>query len=125
MWRRKKEVVLTATTCGKIEDLRLAIEVLTGSRVRIKQLDFNTTCGQVYVDWEGCNIEFEFYHGDKVEFVLSGSFGKDNRYFARFDKHPDHSEVRVINFSTIRDPGKNIWQVGKSATDRWEESFPR
>jgi hypothetical protein len=116
----KKKVVLTAIWCEKLEAVRLAVEVLTGLRVRIKQIDFNTNEGQVVVGETVKNIVVFFIHSDLVEFYFDAD--KNEYFVARFDDGP--YEVRVINrkAQVVEDMK---WKVGRSATERWEEPFPR
>ena len=41
---RKQQDIITATRCELIEAVRLALEVQSGQRVRLHQLDFNQKC---------------------------------------------------------------------------------
>jgi len=122
MFNGKKRPVLTATLCSEMEHLRLAIEVLTGQRVRFVQVDFNTNRGRVSVGLENeeRDISFFFSGEDLLHLVLGGFDGWNT---ARFDWGLT-TEVRVMN---DKNPNKRVngehtmWWVGRSATDRWEE----
>ena len=126
-------MTLTETTCMMLENVRLAIEVLTGERTRIKHVELDlvaqTGRGRVYVGEKERGFKF-YVHFQKcfdLDSFLYFSFDDwDNDpanydptiYTARFDT-PD--EVRVINESNPRKGkgDKALWTAGRSATDRW------
>ena len=67
---QKKRPILTTTYCGQLEKIRQAIEVFTGQRVSVKQIDFNTCNGKVKVGEEEKDGVFLFKRGDLLEFNL-------------------------------------------------------
>lgn len=121
---KKKEPVLTATTCNVMENLRLAVEVLTGKPVRFIQIDFNTNRGKIRVGEEEKDIAFYSQHSDRTNFFFSKDvFDKDEvHYFVRSDKP---GEVRVIIEGLKRESSylkdDYTWAVGRSFVHRWEE----
>lgn len=117
---RKNQPVLTATLCNEMENLRLAIEVLTGQQMRFIQVDFNTGRGKVSVGEEEKDLAFEFIRDDLLHFTLDGISAWNT---ARFDWGLA-TEVRVMNNHNPHRRSANnhaMWWVGRSATDRWEE----
>lgn len=117
---RKNQPVLTATLCDEMENLRLAIEVLTGKRTRFVQVDFNTCHGKVLVGDEEKNLAFEFVRDSLLHFTLDGVNAWNT---AQFDWGLV-TEVWAINNHNphTRSVGHHpMWWVGRSATDRWEK----
>ena len=118
MFNRSKRPVLTATTCDEMENLRLAIEVLTGQYARFVEVDFNTGKGKVRI---GSTVFDLCFHSERDRLVHFKYHHLDGWNTARFD---EPGEVRVINQAKPR-KSKNgehsMWCVGRSATDRWEE----
>ncbi len=112
----RKDLILTAGTCLLLENLRLILEVLYGSRIRFKHihLDKGLQSGQgcIYVD--GQEIEISFIHRPDGQ---SDIWTKDDMYYARFDN--PHT-VRVIN---MRFSSRTNWVVGTSHSDRHEETL--
>ncbi|MDQ5976398.1 MAG: hypothetical protein QG664_311 [Patescibacteria group bacterium] len=115
---RKKAVVLTASRCQLIETVRLALEVLTGERVRLHQLDFNQDnyffrFGQVIR-----RVSFsENHNGRYMDIGVADDQGKLAWYTARFEE--DDQMIRVISTYGISD--NPMWEVGRSYHDRWQE----
>jgi len=119
MFNRKKRPVLTATTCNLMENLRLAIEVLSGQQTRFVQIDFNTGLGKVKIGSTVLDLLFTQLtdSGDTLHF----HHPLDGWNIARFDQS---GEVRVVNtFNPHKNKGgeHSMWWVGRSATERWEE----
>jgi hypothetical protein len=111
MFGKKKYPIITSTFCDQIEDLRLAIEVLTGQRVRLLNIDFNTKHAEVVVERKLKNIWFDHCKQDSFWFQFQDLF-----YIAKFD-YKSMATVRVIRNN---DPDRKCW-VGRSATSRWQE----
>ena len=112
----KNKPALTETNCTEIENLRLAIEVLTGERVRYVHIDSASRRAKVIAGDEEKIVKYRFI-GDTM---LYFSFGFLGDYFtAQFEKP---GEVKVLNNNSPLKFGYHImWQVGRSATDRWTE----
>jgi hypothetical protein len=111
----RKSLVITATACEGMENLRLAVEVLTGKRVRFVHLDFNTLKCKVLISGKVVEILADTWDGDTIHFAI---VKECEWYHARFDR----DEVRV---SSDRHKSRNgehsmCW-VGSSMTDRREE----
>ncbi len=72
----EKKLTLTATTCGFLEDLRLALEVLKGAPVRFKhvELDKSLTSGHgaLYIGEKEYPVTFSKYNRrrDDIDFDL-------------------------------------------------------
>jgi hypothetical protein len=121
MFGRKKEPVLTATYCEEMEGLRQAAEVLTGQRVRIGRIDFNTGRSLLFVGEEMRNTSFYFGRKDLLSFSFWENHYEPREWFtAIFD---ESREVRVIK--DVGNPHKcgswDMWWIGRSANDRREE----
>lgn len=123
MWSRKKKVVLTASICQDIELLRLALEVLTGERVRLVDMDFNTGRCHVRIgdDTRPKKMLVTIDHGldeDRIEFAFTDT-NEHEWYVARCDRQ---GIMRVINkHKPFKLDGKATWIVGRSSTERWYE----
>lgn len=107
MLGKRRNVVLTWTTCERLEQIRLAIEVITGTRTTFKQIDFNTNSGAVYCTGVG-RKEFEFIltGSTRIEILVDGLwycclFEDDKVYAAR------------------RDGGQKVRTVAGELTLRW------
>jgi hypothetical protein len=125
MFGRKKKIVLTESYCYLIETLRLALEVLTGERVRLFNFDFNTEKGRVFIGNELRNMTALFWNDDpsetKIQFKLAHCEKNDlsDWYVARYDRI---EIIKVINEDNpLKRDGKSMWIVGRSMNDRWEE----
>lgn len=116
MFRKNQRPVLTATSCNEMENVRLAIEVLTGQPVRLIHFDFNTGHAKAYVGDEEKSFSYCSSREDLFQFAFDDLSGWNT---ARFDKP---REARVINFDNPLKHGRHsMWWVGRSATDRWKE----
>ncbi len=118
---RKKLPVLTAKFCKEIEDVRLALEVLSGLRVCLGQVDFNTGRGFVRVGAEGKNISFFFGRNNLLQFSFWNEVGEPKEWYTAWFEAT--GEARVIkDFDNPYKRGvHSMWWVGRSAIDRWEE----
>lgn len=113
----KKEIILDEIDCQKIENLRIAIEVLTGKRVKFKRFDFNSGEGQIFVGKEVQDVLVEFFQKNEVLLFVFLNMRKDeNCYLAQFEG----SRVNVITTRGLDDK-KSLWLVGHSSKDRWKE----
>lgn len=122
MFHRKKAPILSETYCRTLENLRMGVEVLTGQRVRIKEVDFNTYRGKIFVGEDVLSFALLTPHADLYEIRL-GDEDSHNWYVLRFD---EDGTVRTINDFVPRKQQTPVgevamWWVGRSATDRWEE----
>lgn len=112
----KKRIVLTQSSCSEIENIRLALELFTNMRVIIKQLDLNTSKGQVYVGDEIKDITY-FFHENMPRFQLHFD---SNQLEAFFDE--DLRRIYVISKSKpVLKEGWPQWTVGTSLDNKWEE----
>ena len=127
----KRKLVLTATTCEILENLRLSIEVLKGVRVRFKhvQLERGLQSGSASVylldgeqETEETVLAFMSSHTHELRF----QFG--TRQYFRYSDDTDWFFSRMDCPSTVRVIGANrtsgevsVWRVGRSFHDRWEE----
>lgn len=116
----KKNPVLTATMCTALEQIRLAIEVMTGKRTSFVQIDFNTRKGKVRVGDEILElVRFERYrYGDDTILM---DFG-DGPIVALFYNHT----VRVMSENNPRkvqtEAGEcTLRWIGNAFSDRREE----
>lgn len=114
-----KELILTETRCKKLESLRLAIEIFTGQRVRLKNFDFNTDRGHVYTGEETNQVAVIFHSETAISFYLGTDATSGHWHHARFEAE----KARVIREFGKYDQSEDelMWMVGRSATDRWEE----
>ncbi len=120
--KKKRWPILTASFCAPMEDLRLAVEVRTGERVRVINLDPHTGSGTLLIGDRVTPIEFIINQPPLMEFMLEGDTGWTN---VRFDE-PYVAKV-LYNHEPVRRGhcAHLMWQVGRSSTDRWEEPlFP-
>ena len=116
----KKRLTLTATTCRILEEVRIALEVLLGHRVRFKHLELDKSDGRTYghgalflrdkeIPIIFCKLYespgSEIYYELKVDTVW---------YIARFDT-PEMVRVARSNVAGTD------WIVGTSAEDRRKE----
>ena len=121
MFKRNK-LSLTDGTCELLENMRLAIEILTGERVRIKRMELDlkdrSGHGQFHIGLtaEG-DVLFAPYWKNRISFRLKLNGGEPVWYEAQMDDLVDEPGVlRVITAA-----GEDTkWIVGRSATDRWE-----
>ncbi len=121
MFRRKKYPVLTTTTCGKLENTRQAMEVLTGKRVQFVEFDFNTCHGKVKVDREEKDIAIDFNHKG----LIIWKFRDMNDWYDSFIVK-ETGEVKVIcKENPYRRNGHIMWWIGKSYTERYESPLYR
>jgi len=74
MFKLRKEPVLTGARCEKLEQIRVAIEVLTGERMSLLCFDFNTNKGRIQVGGKEIDEEFWFCHSDLLSFKFEGEF---------------------------------------------------
>ena len=118
MFTSKPFPILTATICHKMEQLRLALEVLTGERVRFFHFDFNTRKGAVLLGEEKVDITTSGGAKDRIQFWLH-----DVSYIALFEATEvkvavahgnSHTVMTVVGECPLR------W-VGTSMHDRREE----
>lgn len=113
----KKEMVLDEADCQKIENLRIAVEVLTGKRARLKRFDFNLGEGQLWVGNEVQNTLVEFFQENQFLLFVFLDRAKDNNcYIAEFEGN----RVSVIAAKGL-DEKKSLWLIGHSSKDRWKE----
>lgn len=113
----KKEIVLDEIDCQKIENLRTAVEVLTGKKVRFKRFDFNSGEGQLWIGREVQNILVEFFQDNLAILFVFLDMAKDNNcYIAQFEGN----KVSVIATKGLDDK-KSLWLIGHSSKDRWRE----
>ncbi|MDO8571481.1 MAG: hypothetical protein Q7R79_02285 [bacterium] len=127
MSERKRFPVLTATTCNQMENLRLAIEVFEGKRVRFIQIDFNTDLGRAYIGEEEKDFGFHYAADDVLNFWYGNFHPLDDRadWNSAYFDWGLVTEVRVSNDKNPNKRGMNgqhpmCW-VGRSSTDRREE----
>ena len=97
MFRRKKKIVLTDTTCQTINNLTQAVEVLTGLPTRLKRLDFNTGRGQLFVGGTPRDITLGSFDKDRIVFTFLQKIFKEenelNWYIALFE---EKGKVKII-----------------------------
>lgn len=115
----KKAPVLTSTSCSEMENLRTAIEILTGERTTFIQIDFNTGKGKVRVGEVEKELLFIRSRSDLVRFNIGdgwsvGLFEEPSRAQVINEEHPHKLELSAGETITMR------W-IGSSATDRHEE----
>lgn len=120
---KRKEPVLSATTCEAVEKLRLAIEVFIGERVRFHHVDFNTKRARVCIG-EICK---------EIKFSLSGTGWTDCgaeifiinevRILARYDEPGKARAIKAEECYGSYLPYAKSWWIGRSASDRREEPF--
>jgi len=123
MFRTKKSPVLTATTCNLMENLRLAVEVMTGKPVRFVHVDFNTCNTRIRIGQEEKEIHFVQYRDDLIRFCLGELETHDPWVLARFDK-PEEVRVTPYGIKCDRSPyfeKIDMWWVGTSFVNRWKE----
>jgi hypothetical protein len=123
MFGRKKSPVLTGTTCRKLEQLRMAVEVLVGSHVRLHELDFNTGYGTLIVGKLIVSVDVSLSdRDDLIHFRLGHPDLACDWNIALFDnwivKVISEHKPRVKN--TVAGPFTLRW-VGTSWVDRREE----
>lgn len=113
-----KKLVLTETTCTMLENLRLALEVLLGTRIRFKSIETNlrTRTGNALIVADEVEQEVTFIHDRSAQLSIGVNYFW---YIARFDKP---NEVRVI-LSNNHFGYPATWVVGTSFADRREEPF--
>jgi hypothetical protein len=128
---RKQYPVLTAQTCEPLENLRQAIEILTGKNVRYIQIDLNTCRGEVLVGGERKSLAYEWSldlevkkgFAKEVNFVLGPDAERSSWYrkphIAYFDQAGqvfalDHDEDKHI----YRGGGLLMVQAGHTLSDR-------
>lgn len=120
--RNKKFPVLTATFCRLTENLRLAVEVMTGEPVRFVHADFNTCKTRIRIGQTEKEIHFSHMREDLIHFCLGEQDNPEPWILARFDKP---GEVRVILNGPKNYPpyfeDDLTWRVGTSFATRWEE----
>jgi hypothetical protein len=130
MFQRNK-LTLTASIMEVLEKIRLTVEVFLGEKVVIKEIELDLKTkeghGKVKIGREKeetllfrANIELNFAFG-------LGSHGRTQKgrmlpCIATFHNYTEKGEVRVLDMDDERTAdGTMPWQVGRSATDRWEE----
>ncbi len=116
--KKPREITVTETSCTLLEDVRLALEVYYGKRIRFRHFQIGSARisgdAAFYVD----TISPVDY---RVEFRRRGSSDLvdmkigDTEYLARFD-NPD--KVRIIRIDGHENP---VWMVGTSAADTHPE----
>jgi hypothetical protein len=127
MFGRKKSPVLTTTFCNELEKVRTAIEVLTGKRVQLQQLDLNTGKGKVGLGdkesrwFEEFEVTFFLSRNDLLEFKLDGILNPVVGWnIACFEESGKALVINQDNPRMHNNVLKMRW-VGYSAMDRWEE----
>ncbi len=112
----KKSPILTATTCLTLEQIRQAVEVLTGKRTCFVRIDFNTHRGQLTLDGEKVELEFDRRREDLIDFDIG-----DGRHTVRFDDGVAlvWNDVNRRVVKTIAGDFHMIWE-GNSMNDRRE-----
>ena len=124
MFRKNKPMVLSATNCKFLEDLRMAVEVLTGQRVRFERIDVDEGNGRIFVGDE--LRDFMFTHGREDLYHFAFGTPHDGRghdwHVARFET-PDEvhvcSEHNPVKKKTVAGDCSVKW-VGSSMADRRE-----
>ena len=114
----KKQDIITATRCELIEAVRLALEVQSGQRVRLHQLDFKQKCF-FYIGIVSRRVAFCGYDGTRMDFGITDDEGKLTWYIARFEE--EGRQVRVIEMYGLSQNGEPMWWVGRSYHDRRQE----
>lgn len=117
----KKKLTLTATTCRTMEELRLALEVWTGSNIRFKHIEFEKTLDTSH---SGHGAFFVGDSEEPTELLFINDRGKESFFdlrigetwfVARFDSP---RQVRITEHNG--DPDWK-WTVGTSKDNRHEE----
>ena len=111
---RRKDIALTATRCQLIERVRLALEVLTGERVQMHQLDFEQEKYFFYVGQVSRQVLICGCNDATMDLVLPNEDGMGLYNVAEFEG----DQVRIIPRGT-----NGRWQAGRSYLERWEEPF--
>jgi hypothetical protein len=115
MFQRK--LTLTASTLGLLEDIRTAIEVLNGTQIRFKHIEFEkglTSGHGAFYHHDGTELPLTFIRKDRGGEITLDLAIDNQWFFARFDTP---RQVRIIGWCE-----SSNWMVGTSATDRHEES---
>lgn len=120
MFNRKKDIVLTASRCSLIERVRLALEVLKGERVRLKEWDFNTDKYFVYVGDTPQEVLFSFVDEDLLDFGLP----RDGDTVTWYVAHYDTPTLVRVGRRWSKDDDQLIWTIGRSSMDRWSGPIP-
>jgi len=124
MFGKKKFPVLTATFCSTMENLRLAVEVMTGLPVRFVHADFNTCNTRIRIGQEEKEIHFVQYREDLIRFFLGEPENHEPWVVARFD---EPGEVRVIpdgdNSYLPYFEKPRTWWVGTAFIYRWRQGL--
>jgi len=122
---RCNELVLTDGVCELLENLRLALEVLTGKTVRFKRIKlrrpFRSGDCVIYLGQRRDIVCISLYGAKEKEITFSTEVtGITIWHIAHFE---DAGVIRL--FSTghplIKGDDRSIQIVGRSAKDRWEE----
>jgi hypothetical protein len=116
---RTKRPVLGSAIFGPLEQLRQAVEVLTGERTCFVHMDLENGRGVLRVGDDEKKTSFVFDHPDLISFTL-GEYGKDwqSAFFQDGEVFVTGRNPAVRN--TIAGICQMRW-VGKSYTERREE----
>ncbi|HEY4515588.1 MAG TPA: hypothetical protein VJH67_00135 [Candidatus Paceibacterota bacterium] len=118
---RKKQPILTATYCSQLENIRQAIEVFTGKRVSIGQMDFNTCHGKVKVGVEEKEGVFVFGRNDLLDFNLHLNPVDNSRWITALFEDGKAKVIDQARPNKRRGGQVTMRWVGYSFIDRWEE----
>ncbi|HBI34198.1 MAG TPA: hypothetical protein DEA43_04995 [Candidatus Moranbacteria bacterium] len=114
---KAKKVVLTLTTCGYLENLRLAIEVLTGKRTNYVRFDLNCGRGQVRVGDDLVDVTCIALNLLEIKFRIGLKLRPGMNPADWFDANFVDGVARVTNGTHYC----TVLFVGSSMVDRWEE----
>ena len=116
MFRNKnRALTLTATTCGLLEELRLALQVLMGTPIRFKHLEFK----KCLESGHGC-----FYNNDQ-EFELTFIRTRGTDSFFDLTINGRSSVARFLPSGKVAvtsiDQVPCVWWIGSCDVVRWGE----
>jgi|GEM_PF-1900712 len=114
---RKKYPILTATICTTIEQIRLAVEVLTGKRTSFIEVDFNTCLGKLSLQGVETRLDFYRRRSDLININIGSDWHtarfEDGKVFVKSEKWPREIETVAGKFTLL-------W-FGSSVNDRREQ----
>lgn len=115
---KRKRATLSSQDCRKMEMLRLAVEVLTVSRVAFKELDLIEGKGLLTVEGAEKYLSFVFDNDTQARFSLNSFGEKAEWYTANF--HQPHTAKIIAHYKPSQENNLS-WLVGTSKDNRWEE----